>query len=126
MTESWKDYRINYYMKAFRRLGMFDEENSEGETDSELHQDVFSELCDEAIAALKAGFKHNGRAANAELNSFGEKSENFSTSSPFWNSDEIESLASFGKYQRYPAPSITWKSYMELVRVLFRTFLGNS
>ena len=92
MTESWKDYRINYYMEAFRRLGMFEKKNSEGEADSELYQDAFSELCYEAIAALKAGFKHNGRAANAELNSFGEKSENFSTSSPFWNSDEIESL----------------------------------
>ena len=89
--ENLKNYLINYYMEAFRRLGMFDEKNSEKQPDSELYQDTFEELYYEAIAALKAGFKHNDRSSDTKLNSFDEKSENFSTTSPFWNSDELKS-----------------------------------
>ena len=75
-------------MAAFRRLGMFDEKKSDEQAKLKPNQEAISVMMSELSKEI--GFGNKTKISEAKLNSFDEKSENFSTSSPFWNSSEAK------------------------------------
>ena len=86
LQKQWKNYRINYYMEVFKRLGMFD--NSAEQSENKSHQEALTIMVSGFINELSSKYKK--QLSDTEIKTFDEKSEDFSTTSPFWNSDMTE------------------------------------